>query len=161
MGVMKTAMNRWLLPAAWLVTASCAHSVIPGTEISDTEENREILAIIDKYQRAIESLDANAVLALVSPRFYEDNGNSDSSDDYDFEGLKAHLQSDFERTRAIQLVVRVDMVEVEETSAFAELYYRIRAHNEYPAGMKWEEGSDRTRLQFERVDNRWLIVAGL
>ena len=158
---MKTAMNRWLLVATWLTFASCAHGTIPGTQIDDTRENREILALVDEYRRAIENLDADAVLALVSPRFYEDNGNTDSSDDYDFNGLRANLHSDFGRTRAIQLTVRVDAVEVEDNSAFAEFFYQIRAHNEYPAGPQWETGSDRTRLRFERVDDRWLIVAGL
>jgi hypothetical protein len=59
--------------------------------------------------------------------------------------------------------IRVDMVEVDEEagSAWAELYYRIHAQNEYPSGLKWESGSDRTRLRFERVEDRWLIIAGL
>lgn len=154
-------MKRWLLAALWIVSASCAHGTIPGTQIDDTEENREILALVDEYRRAVENLDADAILALVSPRFFENNGNTDSSDDYDFDGLRANLHSDFERTRSIQLVVRVDAVEVDEDSAFAEFYYQIRAHNNYPAGPRWETGSDRARLRFERVDDRWLIIAGL
>ncbi|CAN0600543.1 unnamed protein product, partial [Laminaria digitata] len=52
-------------------------------------------------------------------------------------------------------------VQVDEQTAYAEVYYEIRAHNDYPAGLKWETGTDRTRLQFERIDDAWRIVAGL
>ena len=42
-----------------------------------------------------------AVLALVSPRYYEDNGNTDRADDYDYNGLRTALPKDFSRTKAI------------------------------------------------------------
>ena len=157
-------MSRWssllVLPVV-LSLAACAHNKIPRTEIDDTDENREIYRLVKAYERALESLDADAVLALVSPNFYENNGNTDDSDDYDFYGLKDNLAEDFKRTRKIQLDLRVDAIEVEEDQAFAELFYRIRAQNEYPSGLKWETGSDRTRLKLERIDGKWLIVAGL
>ena len=152
-----------MLSAALTVAAlsACAHANIPGTEIEDTEENREILTLVEEYKQAVERLDADAVLALVSPRFYEDNGNTNEADDYDYNGLAKSLKESFERTRAMQLVLRIDAVEVEDADAYAEVYYEIRAHNEYPSGMKWETETDRSRFRFERVDDKWLIIAGL
>ena len=144
-----------------VLTSACAHTTIPGTEIEDTEENRAIIRVVEEYKTAVEAMDTDAILALVSPNFYENNGNIDESDDYDKVGLGKNLRSNFERTKRIQLILRIDDVLVEEQTAYAELYYQIRAHNEYPAGLKWETGSDRTRLTFERVEDRWLIVAGL
>src|SRR5687767_1709616 len=135
----------------------CAHDKIPLTNIDDTEENREILELVGEYHKALESLDADAILQLVSPRYYEDNGNLEANDDYDFEGLRKSLAEDFKRTRALKVDIRVDMVEVDEDAgkAWAELYYQMHAQNEYPSGLKWESGSDRTRLRFERVQNKW------
>lgn len=144
-----------------VLTSACAHSTIPGTEIEDTEANRAIIQIVEEYKNAVEAMDTDAILALVSPNFYENNGNIDESDDYDKAGLEKNLRANFERTKRIQLILRIDDVQVEEQSAYAELYYQIRAHNDYPAGEKWETGSDRTRITFERVDDRWMIVAGL
>ncbi len=144
-----------------LAASACAHSNIPGTEIEDSEENREIVQLVQEYKQAVERLDTDAIMALVSPRFYENNGNVDTSDDYDYRGLESNLRSNFERTKRIQLMVRVDDVQVDEQTAYAEVYYEIRAHNDYPAGLKWETGTDRTRLQFERIDDAWRIVAGL
>lgn len=144
-----------------LAASACAHSKIPGTGIDDSEENRQIFKLVEEYKQAVERMDTDAIMSLVSPRFYENNGNVDASDDYDFRGLESNLRSNFEHTKRIQLTLRVDDVQVEEQTAFAEVFYQIRAHNEYPAGLKWETGSDRTRLQFERVDDQWRIVAGL
>jgi hypothetical protein len=141
----------------------CAHNKIPLTNIDDTEENREILQIVKEYHKALESLDADAVLSLVSPRYFEDNGNLEAADDYDFDGLRKTLREDFKRTRSMKVNIRVDAIEVDDETekAWAELYYQIHAQNDYPSGTKWETGSDRTRLRFERVDGRWLIIAGL
>ena len=147
-----------LLP---VVIGACAHDKIPRTSIDDTDENREIYRLVKAYEQAMESLDADAVLALVSPNFYENNGNTDDADDYDYYGLKDNLARDFPRTRRLKLDVRVDAIEVNEDQAFAELYYQIQAQNEYPSGLKWETNRDRTRLRLERIDGKWLIVAGL
>lgn len=141
--------------------SACAHANIPGTEIEDTDDNRKILSLVEEYKNAVERLDVAAVMALVSPRFYENNGNTDESDDYDYNGLASTLKENFERTKAMQLVLRIDDIQVEDNSAYAEFYYEIRAHNDYPSGLKWETETDRSRLRFERVEDKWLIVAGL
>lgn len=154
-------MKRFLLIATMLGLGACAHAKIPLTDIDDTDDNREILAVVETYHRAVEQLDADAIIALVSTRYYEDNGNTDSKDDYNYTQFKHQLREDFKRTRAIQLSIRVDSVEVEDNSAYAEMFYEIKAQNEYPSGLKWNTNSDRTRLRFELQEGKWLIVAGL
>ena len=76
-----------LLAACAFVSAACAHSKIPGTEIDDTDENQELLGDIIAYTGAVESRDADAVFAMVSPRYVEDNGNTDLTDDYYYKCL--------------------------------------------------------------------------
>ncbi len=154
-------MLRFSLLIFALLGSACAHNKIPMTNIEDTEENREILDVVKSYHRAMESLDSDAVLAMISPRYYEDNGNLDSGDDYDYDQLKLQLKGDFQRTRALRLEIRVDAISVDENSAWAELYFQLKAHNEFPSGLKWQTSSDRTRFKFERVDKKWLIVSGL
>lgn len=155
-------LRGWVIVGLVVGLGACAHSKIRNTDIDDTDENREVLAFVEDYKRAVESLDADAVLSLVSPKFYEDNGNTDSSDDYDYNGLQTTLRESFGRTKTMQLILRVDAVEVENDAAFAELYYEYRAHNDYPSGTRWDTGTDRTRLMLERSpDGRWQIVSGL
>jgi len=141
--------------------AGCAHSTIGDTEIKDTKENREILQVVREYRDALQSLDADAVLDLISPAYYESNANSSDDDDYDYRELAKTLHENFSRTRRIRVDVRVDMVEVDEDQAYAEVFYEIRAQNDYPSGLKWETRADRTRLRFRREDGRWLLTAGL
>ncbi len=140
----------------------CAHSTIGDTEIKDTKENREILQLVKEYRDALQSLDADAVLDLVSPVYYESNGNSSDDDDYDYRQLSNTLHENFSRTRRMRVDVRVDMIEVDENTAYADIFYEIRVQNDYPSGLKWETRADRTRLRFRREeDGRWLLTAGL
>lgn len=153
-----------LLPALVLTVglfAACAHGKIQGTNIDDTDENREILRVVESYHRAVESRDADAVLAMVSPRYFEDNGNTDSADDYDYRGLSETLRSDFERTKAMQLEIRVDDVVVDEDHAYAYIMYTVRGQADLPSGALWKTNTDRARITFERQGQKWLIVAGL
>ena len=144
-----------------LLVGACAHSKIANTTIDDTEENREILELIESYHRAIESRDAEAVLAMVSKRYFEDNGNTDRSDDYDYSQLAQTLPADFERTKAMQLEIRVDEIVVEEELAHAFIFYTVRGHADFPVGSKWKTTTDRARLTFTREGEDWKIISGL
>ena len=144
-----------------LFILGCAHSKIPNTNIADTEEHRAILSVVNNYTKAMESLDSDAVLSLISPRYYEDNGNSDRSDDYDYNELKEKLAEDFKRTKKIKLELRVDEIVIEEAKAYAYIYYTYRAQSEYETGTKWNTDSDRSRIVFEQNNGRWLMLSGL
>lgn len=164
---MRPAMRRlWRQGLTGLLLSlfvGCAHGRIPNTNIPDSEENREIYGLVEKYRKSLEALDAAAVLALASPRFYENNGNTDPSDDYDFAGLQANLKQDFARTNRLFANFRVDAIEVHQDTAWAEVYFQVRAHNRYPTGEKWDTVRDRTRLRFVRdtPGGPWKVIAGL
>ncbi len=144
-----------------LALGACAHSKIPNTSIDDTEENREILAVVDAYHAAIENRDADAVLALVSDEFYEDNGNTDREDDYGKTQLAESLRSEFEKTEKVQLGLRVDGIVIEDDKAEAFVQYNLKARTEFPSGKKWKTSSDRARMTLVRINEKWLITAGL
>jgi ketosteroid isomerase-like protein len=144
-----------------LLLAGCVHDNIPGTQIEDTPETRTIVELVDQYHQAVENLDAEAILAMVSPDFFEKNGNTKQDDDYGYDALAERLRANFRRTHRMKLDLRVDAIEVEEKTAFAEIYYELRAQVEYPSGLQWESTADRTRLEFERAGDKWLILRGL
>lgn len=142
---------------------ACAHAKIPKTEIDDTPENRAIIEVISTYHRALEGRDAEAVLELVSPRYYEDNGNTDKADDYDYEGLRSALASDFKRTKRLQLDLQIESISYDqkEELAYAFIEYTYRAQSDFPAGLRWKTSTDRARLTMESRNGKWLIRAGL
>ena len=53
---------------AALALLACGAKRIPGTEIRDTPETRAVVAAIEAYRQAAEKRDAEAVMALVSPK---------------------------------------------------------------------------------------------
>jgi ketosteroid isomerase-like protein len=141
--------------------AACAHGTIPGTSIEDTEENRQILSMVDAYEKAMEGLDASALLTLVSPTYYEDYGTREGEDDENYAQLAERLQTTFDMTETLRLDLRVDVIEVEEEEAYAEFFYSVRSLVKYPSGEKWETHSDRARLELKKQEDGWRIVAGL
>lgn len=162
--VLRSASARAVLALALAgAPLACAHGKIPGTEVEDTDLNREILKLVEAYTRALESRDAEAILEMVSPRFFEDNGNTSRDDDYDYAGLEKTLREDFAKTKAIQMEVRVDRIEVDddETRADAFIMYTVRGHAELPSGSQWKTGTDRSRLRFERQGGKWMIISGI
>ena len=54
-----------------LAFAACTPSMIPGTSVPDTGENRELLKQVELYRQAVERKDADAVLEMVSPSYYD------------------------------------------------------------------------------------------
>lgn len=151
----------WLGLVASAALGACAHGTIPGTNIEDTEENREILRLVEAYHSAMEGLDATALLDLVSPGYYEDYGNRQDEDDENYAQLQERLRENFGLAKTLYLDLRVDDIRVEEDAAYAELFYDVRTLVKYPSGEKWEHHSDRSRLEFKRFSEGWRIVAGL
>lgn len=143
------------------VLTGCAHSKIPNTTIDDTKDNRAILEIVDAYHSAMENRDADAILALVSDDFYEDNGNTDRNDDYGKAQLAETLRSEFEKTEQLQLGLKVEDIVVSEDRAQAFVQYNLRARTDFPSGKKWKTSSDRSRMTLVRVGDKWLIISGL
>lgn len=70
---------------------SCSTPRIPNTDVPDTHENREAIAVAERYRRAIEQRDVQTLLSLASPDYFEDGGTPEGDDDYGYEGLRRLL----------------------------------------------------------------------
>jgi ketosteroid isomerase-like protein len=156
--------NRLALPlvlAAALVASACSAKRIPGTEIPDTRENREVYGVIDEYVRAMNKRDANAVLALVSPDYFDDAGTPDPADDLDRAHLEKAIVQDLSKVETERLAVTMRKIEVTDGTAYAEIffdnYYRVQT----PAGAVPRRDSDVHRIRLKKIDGQWKIFAGL
>jgi ketosteroid isomerase-like protein len=148
-----------LLALATLV--ACGGRRIPGTDIRDTSDTRAIVAAIDAYRRAAEARDAGAVLALVSPKYFDDAGTPDPADDIDYERLRKRIGEDYKNVTALRLDIAVKNVDVEGDTAaayvFYDEYYRIATK----AGEVAKQASDTHRMRFVREGGAWHFVSGL
>jgi ketosteroid isomerase-like protein len=156
--------NRLALPVlllAAVAASACSTKRIPGTEIRDTKDNRAVYEVVDQYVHAMNKRDADAVLALVSPDYFDDAGTPDPSDDLDRDRLQKTLAQDLGRVETERLAVTLRKIEVTDGTAYAEIffdnYYRVQT----PAGAIPRRDSDVHRIRLKKIDGQWKIYAGL
>jgi ketosteroid isomerase-like protein len=144
-----------------LAVLACGPRRIPGTDIRDTPDTRAVVEAIDAYRQAAERRDASAVLALVSPHYFDTAGTPDPGDDVDFELLKKRIIADYKQITALRLQLGVRRIDVEGDKAaayvFYDEHYRIQTKN----GEVAKQANDSHRMQLVREDGRWVFVSGL
>jgi hypothetical protein len=151
-----------LLAVAVLALSACAHNTIKGTSVKDTKENREVYAVVQQAVDAMRRRDANALLALVSEKYFETNATADPQDDYGYTDLRDKLLPESMKVaQEVQLEVEVQEIGVEDGRAHADLRYQSRAHLALPAGTIWESHNDFDRLQLVHEAAGWKIISGL
>jgi hypothetical protein len=148
----KSAATRWcaLLLVSQLLPA-CKQQLIPNTELEDTEENRSLIEFCEVYRHAVEHRDIHKLLNLAHADYYEDGGNIDATDDLDYAGLKAYLEAEFVRARAIRYEIHYRRVERNERNGWDIAYT-------YSASYKLPDG-EREVWHREVADNELVLVA--
>lgn len=133
------------------------------SQIADTELNREVLDVLQKYRQALVRKDFGELNAMISDDYY-DNGSTTNTtrDDYG----KAQLSEFFEmlanHAENIQYRVMVKRVVVNDTEAFIDYEYRYAYQFKVGEEESWDAGVDVNRLELKRDPNdQWRIVSGL
>ncbi len=157
-------MRSLLVVVLLLPVVACAHSTIAGTQIPDTDENREIYAVVEKMQQAFVARDAGALLDLISPSYFEDNGTAQRDDDFGYTELRAKILPEsmaLAKELYLELVVHDITVDDDAGRAHADVRYQSRARIEMPAGSLWDSHKEFDRIELVREDGAWRIVSGL
>jgi len=159
-------MSKYKLMAQTLFLAllftGCAHSNIQGTEIPDTDDNRQIMGILHTMQEAFHRRDGKALLSLVSTTYFEDMGTADQADDYGYEYLKdSVIPNSLNIAKEIYLSFTVHEIIIEGEMAHADIRYKSRAKLELASGAMWDSHKEFNRIEFTLEEGRWLIKAGL
>ncbi len=141
----------------------CPPKYIPGTNVIDNDENRAIFILVEKYRRAYDEKDIDTIMSLVSKNFYENGGNSDPSDDYNFEGLRKNLTEKFSKTKAQGLEIRIKSIDFDKDNNRVSVKYNyfVKFQMALSSGDKWETASDTAELLFVRENSEWKIIRGL
>jgi hypothetical protein len=153
---------RSVLAAAALASlAACAPRLLPGTSIKDTAETRPVYEVIRAYGDAMQRKDAAAVLALVSPEYFDSAGTPGPEDDMDRAALERTLAADLARVDSFKLDLGVKKIEVRGAEAFAEIFYDGYFRVVTAGGAVPKRESDLHRMQFRKIGGAWKIVSGL
>jgi hypothetical protein len=147
--------------AAALLVGACAPSLIPGTQIADKPDTRAALDVLSKYKRASESLDADAVMALAAPSYFDSGSGTRNRQTVDYEGLKKAIPAEFERLKALRMDITVKDARVQGDKAQVDYFLVLHYSLKLPSGEKWHSESDDVRLSLAKVDGAWKVTSGL
>ncbi len=107
---------------ATAILGGCSPKMISGTKIEDSPDTREVLKVVERYRKAMETKDVKTIIELTSKDYFEKNGNNNSRDNYDYEGLVKFLMSDdFTKVSKIKLVVLYKDVKFNDKKDRAEV----------------------------------------
>ena len=154
---------------------ACAHSSgrIPGTKISDDQTNRQILEAVEKYRVAVERRDAEALVLMASPAYWEDRGTAEASDDFGVDKLREVLAGRFQLASDIRYSMRYDRIRtVCPGGGVDHLEKGCRAHVEVQIDASFsindargqqirKDKRDQNELVLEYDGSKWLFVSGM
>jgi hypothetical protein len=142
--------------------AACAPSMVPGTEIPDNHENRELLKQVEIYRQAIERKDAQAVLDMVSPTYYDTRGHPDDpSFHWDYARVKTELPERLAQVKELRLEIVPRRIEIKKDRALVSYLFTQDFIAVLPTGELPKHESELNRMEFQRVNKKWLITRGL
>lgn len=153
-----------VLPLLFLtIFTGCARQVIPNTDVKDTPENRKIIEFCEEYRRAVENRKIGMLYSLAHPKYYENGGNIDATDDIDYAGLKAFLEERFSDTRAIRYEIRYRRIQDgPKDTVFVD--YTYSASYKIPGAEGedlWRRQVADNRLELVPTDDSYLILSGM
>ena len=145
-----------------LLVSGCATlRTIPGTMVTDTKVNRDLIDVCERYRHALEDRDAGQLLAMAHPQYYEDSGTPKADDDYGYEGLKDVLARRLAAVRAIRYNIEYRHVEVSGSRAHVDIRYDASFQLATEMGDRWERKQNDKRIELENDGRRWLIISGM
>ena len=158
-----------LAPAITSVGGCKAEPTIAGTDIPDTDDNRQIIAVLERYRTSFVSRDAAAVLSTAHPTYYDHAGTDDPSDDTTYEELGPLLRRRLSQLDSIRFTM--DYLEVAGTGdravvrVWIDASFRFKpildAYGEPRDQSPYSRVMDHSEFELVREGDTWLIVRGL
>jgi hypothetical protein len=145
-----------------LLSAGCQANKVPNTDVDDTEDNRKLIDFCESYRKAVERRNVHALLKLAHERYYEDGGNSDSSDDIDKTQLKAYLETKFLDVSAIRYEIRYRQIgKGRDNKMFVDYTYSASYQLPSAEGDVWRRTVAENRLELVPHQDSFLILSGM
>jgi hypothetical protein len=142
--------------------AGCARDVIPNTDVEDTAENREVLEFVELYRNALIERDVGALLRLVDPSYFDDNGTPVPRDDIDYDRLRERVGTWPQHLADVRYEIKYRRVTYTESNrVLVDYTYSGRFKIIDPAGERWARRLADNRLVLARVEGEYRIVSGL
>ncbi|MCA9711292.1 MAG: hypothetical protein KDK70_35970 [Myxococcales bacterium] len=159
------------LPLLAVLLVGCKGGpTIPGTEIPDTEENRDILRVLERYRTSFVRRDAAGVLSTAHPTYYDTAGTDDPTDDIEYSELGPILRERLAQLEAIRFTIDYLEINVVEDRASVKVWidasFQLRAITDAESGDIRVAGQhtrkqDHALFELLREQGAWRITKGL
>ncbi len=134
-----------------------------GKKVPATDENREIYNVLVAYHRAIEDRNVESLRKLISKRYYENGGTTDTDkDDYGIDRLQADVLPKLrENVKRVQFRIKLLAIKVDGDNALAQYEYFGRALLSEGGRESYKMWNDFAQMKLLREDGAWKIAEGL
>ncbi len=151
------------LAVSCVSAVACHRQLIPNTDVVDTSFNRDVVEFCEEYRHAVENRKVGLLVSLAHPKYYENGGNIDATDDIDRAGLKDFLDERFRDTRAIRYEIRYRRVELaEDDTIFVDYTYSASYKIPGPDGEDvWRRQVADNRLELVPQGDSYQILSGM
>jgi hypothetical protein len=142
--------------------AGCAKtSFIAGTRIPATRANKEIIEVVENYRRILIAMDAEALIQLAHPNYYQPKTSSDEKA-YDRKGLAQAVHQRFAQLKNVRLDIQYRRIKWESAERVSvEVYLDGSYQLIVGEDNRWEKKTDYMRLTLEKHKDKWLFVSGI
>lgn len=153
-----------------VLTGCKREPTIPGTEIPDTAENRDILAVLERYRTAFVRRDAAGVLATAHPTYYDTAGTDDPEDDIEYAELGPLLRERMTQLSSVRFTIDYLEVQVSKDRANVRVWidasFRLQPVVDPESGAVKVEGKhtrkqDHALFELVRDGRAWRITRGM
>lgn len=143
---------------------------IPGTEIPDTDENRDILRVLERYRTSFVRRDPAGVLSTAHPSYYDTAGTDDPTDDIEYSELGPILRERLAQLEAIRFTIDYLEINVVDDRAAVKVWidasFQLRGIVDPGSGEARVDGrhtrkQDHAMFELVRDDGAWRITKGL
>jgi len=138
-------------------------AIDPESSIPDTDENFEILQVVQNYRNAISNRDVETLKSLVSKDYYENASTTDDlSDDYGNERLE-EIFNDYlaQSVKDIRFIIEVKQLTKDGLEYYVDFQYIWNFRYEIAGQSYWQSKNDTNRITLIREDDAWKIKGGL
>ncbi|GEM_PF-1083943 len=142
---------------------------IPGTEIPDTTENREILKVLERYRTGFVQRNPALMLSTAHPTYYDQAGTDDPGDDVVYDELPALLRTRMTQLEAVRYTI--DYLEIHIYKNRATVYvwvdasFRMKpildADGVSRVPLRYTRKQDHSMFELVREGEGWLITRGM
>ncbi len=134
-----------------------------GERVEATDENREVFNVLKAYHKAMEDRDVEKLKKMVSRRYYENGGTTESDkDDYGIDKLNsAVLLKLRDNVRRVQFRIKLLDIAIKGDKAKAQYEYFGRVLLTEGGRDSYKMWNDFAQMDLVRESGHWKILRGL